>query len=200
MIGKSARAAFGSTMRIWGVSSAGRAPALQAGGHRFDPGTLHKDETPASYIVSDAGARASARAFTPNTRLNGRKGRLRAPLSSQRPISRDRREDPLNAVDRAGIGRCAHLFGNYGEGAELDRRVVEIENRKPGGGIGANYDAGCLQRTERRLIRVRRVRRLPRWIPGRAPANPPDHEGVDGRRRGSGGCRCGDEGHSKNGE
>ena len=24
-----------------GVSSAGRAPALQAGGHRFDPGTLH---------------------------------------------------------------------------------------------------------------------------------------------------------------
>ena len=26
---------------IWGFSSAGRAPALQAGGHRFDPGTLH---------------------------------------------------------------------------------------------------------------------------------------------------------------
>ena len=25
-----------------GVSSAGRAPALQAGGHRFDPGTLHR--------------------------------------------------------------------------------------------------------------------------------------------------------------
>ena len=30
---------------IWGVSSAGRAPALQAGGHRFDPGTLHHQET-----------------------------------------------------------------------------------------------------------------------------------------------------------
>ena len=42
MIGKSVRAAFGSTMRIRGVSSAGRAPALQAGGHRFDPGTLHR--------------------------------------------------------------------------------------------------------------------------------------------------------------
>ena len=28
--------------RKWGVSSAGRAPALQAGGHRFDPGTLHQ--------------------------------------------------------------------------------------------------------------------------------------------------------------
>ena len=27
---------------LWGVSSAGRAPALQAGGHRFDPGTLHQ--------------------------------------------------------------------------------------------------------------------------------------------------------------
>src|SRR5262249_60286543 len=26
-----------------GVSSAGRAPALQAGGHRFDPGTLHQE-------------------------------------------------------------------------------------------------------------------------------------------------------------
>ena len=26
---------------IWGFSSAGRAPALQAGGHRFDPGNLH---------------------------------------------------------------------------------------------------------------------------------------------------------------
>ena len=28
-----------------GVSSAGRAPALQAGGHRFDPGTLHSSLT-----------------------------------------------------------------------------------------------------------------------------------------------------------
>jgi hypothetical protein len=29
-------------MRVfWGRSSAGRAPALQAGGHRFDPGRLH---------------------------------------------------------------------------------------------------------------------------------------------------------------
>jgi hypothetical protein len=30
------------TFRAGGVSSAGRAPALQAGGHRFDPGTLHR--------------------------------------------------------------------------------------------------------------------------------------------------------------
>ena len=26
----------------WGVSSAVREPALKAGGHRFDPGTLHQ--------------------------------------------------------------------------------------------------------------------------------------------------------------
>ena len=26
---------------IWGVSSAGRAPDLQSGGHEFDPRTLH---------------------------------------------------------------------------------------------------------------------------------------------------------------
>src|SRR5215475_11974445 len=36
----------GSTLRTpRGVSSAGRAPALQAGGHRFDPGTLHRSTT-----------------------------------------------------------------------------------------------------------------------------------------------------------
>ena len=27
---------------IWGFSSAGRAPALQAGGQRFDPANLHQ--------------------------------------------------------------------------------------------------------------------------------------------------------------
>jgi hypothetical protein len=30
----------------WGRSSAGRAPALQAGGHRFDPGRLHHRRLP----------------------------------------------------------------------------------------------------------------------------------------------------------
>ena len=30
---------------MWGCSSAGRAPALQAGGHRFDPGQLHHAST-----------------------------------------------------------------------------------------------------------------------------------------------------------
>ena len=33
---------------IWGFSSAGRAPALQAGGHRFDPGNLHHESKDSS--------------------------------------------------------------------------------------------------------------------------------------------------------
>ena len=37
-----------------GVSSAGRAPALQAGGHRFDPGTLHQKK----YGVPDKAQRS----------------------------------------------------------------------------------------------------------------------------------------------
>ena len=31
-----------SYFKIWGFSSAGRAPALQAGGQRFDPANLHQ--------------------------------------------------------------------------------------------------------------------------------------------------------------
>ena len=30
-----------SKIKIWGLSSAGRAPALHAGGQRFDPASLH---------------------------------------------------------------------------------------------------------------------------------------------------------------
>ena len=30
---------------MWGFSSAGRAPALQAGGQRFDPANLHQENT-----------------------------------------------------------------------------------------------------------------------------------------------------------
>ena len=33
--------------KIWGYSSAGRAPALQAGGQRFDPVYLHQQAEPA---------------------------------------------------------------------------------------------------------------------------------------------------------
>ena len=33
---------------VWGLSSAGRASALQAEGHRFDPDRLHQEMRPAS--------------------------------------------------------------------------------------------------------------------------------------------------------
>jgi hypothetical protein len=42
---------------MWGCSSAGRAPALQAGGHRFDPGQLHQIHLEA----------AKSRSFVPGT-------------------------------------------------------------------------------------------------------------------------------------
>ena len=45
---------------IWGYSSAGRAPALQAGGQRFDPAYLHQrlegiTEKPEIWAYSSAG-------------------------------------------------------------------------------------------------------------------------------------------------
>ena len=39
---KGIKVAKGLTPWIWGCSSAGRAPALQAGGQRFDPANLHQ--------------------------------------------------------------------------------------------------------------------------------------------------------------
>ena len=52
----------------WGVSSAGRAPALQAGGHRFDPDTLHhpllvaqRSGAPVARLKGMDARRASAR-------------------------------------------------------------------------------------------------------------------------------------------
>ena len=46
--------------KIWGCSSAGRAPALQAGGQRFDPAYLHQrlegiTEKPEIWAYSSAG-------------------------------------------------------------------------------------------------------------------------------------------------
>ena len=46
---------------IWGCSSAGRAPALQAGGHRFDPVHLHQDRD----VQENKGARGRTAASNP---------------------------------------------------------------------------------------------------------------------------------------
>src|SRR6266540_5157589 len=43
--------ALGESQR-WGCSSVGRAPALQAGGHRFDPVQLHQIRKEASWKIS----------------------------------------------------------------------------------------------------------------------------------------------------
>ena len=42
-------------LKIWGYSSAGRAPALQAGGHRFEPDYLHHYGLIAQLVRAHAG-------------------------------------------------------------------------------------------------------------------------------------------------
>ena len=41
---------------IWGFSSAGRAPALQAGGQRFDPANLHQTKKEVKLIWANSSA------------------------------------------------------------------------------------------------------------------------------------------------
>src|SRR5579871_3885175 len=57
-----------------GVSSAGRAPGLQPGGHRFDPDTLHAVTRPATAPIS---ARLLSRSLAPS--------RVRPDLSQREP-------------------------------------------------------------------------------------------------------------------
>ena len=44
----------------WGRSSAGRAPALQAGGRRFDPVRLHHDQNPCFDLLRHHGEECAA--------------------------------------------------------------------------------------------------------------------------------------------
>ena len=47
---------YGQSLRVdvdWGISSAGRAPALQAGGRRFDPVILHQSSMPSVRYTPD---------------------------------------------------------------------------------------------------------------------------------------------------
>ena len=41
----------GGVTERWGYSSAGRAPALQAGGQRFDPAYLHHKDGPVAQLA-----------------------------------------------------------------------------------------------------------------------------------------------------
>ena len=56
----------GSDFLEWGHSSAGRAPALQAGGRRFDPGWLHQLPR---LMNGDARDDASSRELTPMVKV-----------------------------------------------------------------------------------------------------------------------------------
>jgi hypothetical protein len=53
-----------ASRRPRGVSSAGRAPALQAGGHRFDPGTLHQESAANGHETFRIGNVAKPLAYT----------------------------------------------------------------------------------------------------------------------------------------
>jgi hypothetical protein len=88
MAGKSARVDFGSTMRIWGVSSAGRASALQAEGHRFDPGTLHRGFLPRS--ARTAGGMVWTVSASPTINGRTRARPARRPGSREAPLSPNR--------------------------------------------------------------------------------------------------------------
>jgi len=76
-----------------GLSSAGRAPALQAGGHRFDPGRLHVGPA----IRRAVGVRGKVARWVRSTRVGGGVVTgLRSPMRGgrQRPASGDLRPAP----------------------------------------------------------------------------------------------------------
>jgi hypothetical protein len=106
MTGKSVRAAFGSTIRIRGVSSAGRAPALQAGGHRFDPGTLQR-ERPWKQGLSVAGVSVRSDIEVPFGTI----------LEHREDSGRSARRCPAIRNHRfwrsAGAGRSTRLRGSH---------------------------------------------------------------------------------------
>ena len=102
-------AAFASTMCARGVSSAGRAPALQAGGHRFDPGTLHLKKHPICRNLSLRGSRhdnsraSAVRADRPNA------VRSRRTWSSHGGVSPDRD----GTCDPVCVGRSLLSFASH---------------------------------------------------------------------------------------
>ena len=56
---------LGVTIFIWAHSSAGRAPALQAGGHRFDPCCAHHKCGSVAQLVRVLACHARGRGFEP---------------------------------------------------------------------------------------------------------------------------------------
>src|SRR5215210_5812001 len=85
------------------------------------------------------------------------------------------RQDALGAVDGAGVRRCPSLYGDDLKGAELDGRVIEVEDREMGYRILSDHDSGCQQGTERGLLGMGPARGLAGRIPRCVSADPADH-------------------------
>jgi hypothetical protein len=96
-----------------GCSSAGRAPALQAGGHRFDPGQLHPGLSPRERLKGSAIVwHATVHGMVGREAIGARKSGLEAiratSTSVTTPAKRDSRprELPCSArFDRMNLGR-----------------------------------------------------------------------------------------------
>jgi two-component system sensor histidine kinase VanS len=98
-----------------------------------------------------AGPPHTARSRSYKSKTPRRSLQVEATIAAAEPALRGRREDPLDAVDCPLIRRGPGLFRNYREGAELDRGVVEVEDRQPCRRVDTDQDARGLQSTERRL-------------------------------------------------
>ena len=63
---------------LWGLSSAGRAPALHAGGQRFDPASLHFNlyDGGVAQLARASGSYPGGRGFDPLRRYNDLVGPL----------------------------------------------------------------------------------------------------------------------------
>src|SRR5436309_7578107 len=110
-------------MPVRGVSSAGRAPALQAGGHRFDPGTLHHQKAllTRAFVYGGANARAPSGNRT-GTPAPGRRTKARtiAAIPSGTPTS-DAMEPAVPSFHQDGRNHepSARGAGSGASGARL---------------------------------------------------------------------------------
>ena len=110
-----------------GISSVGRAPALQAGGRRFEPGILHRSRMRHRSLARRAGRAGPPEGPAPPGRgreeRNGRRARGRAP----RRAPAGRRARPARGRRRrpGGRGRAARARGKRRQGARRMPRLPE---------------------------------------------------------------------------
>ena len=111
----------------WGLSSAGRAPALQAGGHRFDPDSLHQDclvavcvlPMVASVMLAALGVRPAWRGGLVWHRVTTAKFRFGALIARQSAGCSVLLFGASGLGARPGRLCCVHLQCESGSGASL---------------------------------------------------------------------------------